>query len=212
MHTKRTRLLCGISFAATLVGGCSSSGAPADPTINGPEASDGSEASNGRDASADSDASTACLVLSVSFQNDIIPVLAANCGTGTVCHGQVGNSVVEKLYLGSNADDGADGAAQIPMIYGGLVGVPAAEDPSMNRIRAGDLQNSYLWHKISGDPNADTAVAAGCQTVATGPNACSDCSIAFSTPCGAQMPVGGVLAPSDICTIANWIDGGAKNN
>ena len=42
----------------------------------------------------------------------------------------------------------------------------------MNLVMAGNLAKSYLWHKISGDPNMDPAVFNGCQAAAA---PCSDC-------------------------------------
>jgi hypothetical protein len=136
----------------------------------------------------------------------MMPAFVANCSTTIACHGQMHNAAVENLYLGSNAND----SGGIASVYAGLVSVPSAENPSMNRVTPGDLENSFLWHKVSGDQNMDPAVVSGCQRVANGPNPCSDCIA--EAPCGIQMPFTGTLEPSVRCLIQRWIANGAKNN
>ena len=34
----------------------------------------------------------------------------------------------------------------------------------MNLVTAGDLEDSYLWHKVNGDQNTDPTVMTGCQS------------------------------------------------
>jgi len=146
----------------------------------------------------------------VSFRSDVMPIFPANCSSSTICHGQTGNSSAEDLYLGLGAGEGTDGPADIAAVYAGLVGVKSLEDPSMNLVTAGDLESSYLWHKISGDQNSDPTVTAGCAPAAAGANPCSDC--VTGAPCGVQMPFAATLAPSAICTLQNWIQQGASDN
>jgi len=74
----------------------------------------------------------------VSFANDIQPIFSGNCASSG-CHGTV------------NANPGNK-----PMVlvagqsYDNIVGVASGEVPSMQRIRAGQPDNSYLIHKLQG--------------------------------------------------------------
>ena len=64
-----------------------------------------------------------------------------------------------------------------------LVGVPAGEKPTLDRVAPSDAANSYLYWKLSGNPNIG----------------------------GEQMPLtGGPLSDSDLALVASWINGGAK--
>lgn len=64
-----------------------------------------------------------------------------------------------------------------------LVSVEAFEMPPMSRVAPGDAANSYLYWKITANPNIN----------------------------GDPMPLsGGPLSQADIDLIAAWIDGGAK--
>ncbi len=139
-----------------------------------------------------------------------MPVFAGSCSTATTCHGQKNNRGEENLYLGLGAEDGANGPSDVAAVYAGLVGVKSMEDPSMSLVTVGDLETSYLWHKVSGDENTDPAVVSGCDPAEMGSNPCSDCI--SGAPCGAQMPFAGNLAPSAVCVIENWIGQGAKDN
>jgi hypothetical protein len=79
------------------------------------------------------------------------------------------------------------------------VGVPSAEDPSMNLVTAGNLGQSYLWIKLD---NMQCAQAAQCAK--------------SKTPykdCGQSMPFGNPpLETATLQTIARWIAQGAKND
>jgi hypothetical protein len=157
------------------------------------------------------DGGEACTPASVSFQNEVMPIFAASCSTGAVCHGQVGNSGEEKLYLGLNPTEGMNTSAIIATVYAGLVGIKSEEDPSMALVTSGSLLDSYLWHKVIGDQNTNSTVAAACLPAATGPNPCIDCLP--SAPCGAQMPfAAATLTPAAVCVIQNWISEGAPGN
>jgi hypothetical protein len=126
-----------------------------------------------------------------------MPIFKLGCTLSSVCHGQMGNSDEENLYLGLNA--GGGGSADSQTVYGGLVGVASKEDTSMKLVTAGDIANSYLWHKLIGDQNSNASVAGGCASATT----CFDCTT--TTPCGESMPYLGLsLGPDDLCTIENW--------
>jgi hypothetical protein len=85
----------------------------------------------------------------------------------SVCH--VGGGAPEGLRL-----DAADS-------FNLIVGVPSTEVPSLDRVKPGDPNNSYIIQKLEGH-----------QAV------------------GAQMPLGGpYLLPSQIAFIAQWITNGA---
>jgi hypothetical protein len=146
----------------------------------------------------------------VSFQKDVVPIFVGNCTSSTICHGQTNDPEAESLYLGLSSDDGTNGPGDRAMVHAGLVGAKAIEDPSMNLVTASDLENSFLWHKINGDENSDSTAVNGCQPVANGPNACSDCIP--QAPCGVPMPLGSTLEPSATCILRNWIAQGAMNN
>ncbi len=151
-----------------------------------------------------------CGSVPVSFQHDVVPIFAGSCTATTICHGQTGDPEAENLYLGLSASGGTDGPGDLAAIYAGLVGAKSLENPTMDVVAAGDLQHSFLWHKLAGDPNSDSTVTSGCQAQASGPTPCSDCLP--EAPCGVQMPLGSALAPSATCTLKNWIAQGALNN
>jgi len=69
--------------------------------------------------------------------------------------------------------------------YGNLVGHPAAENSSLDRVAPGDPDHSYMILKLRGDPSIT----------------------------GERMPLGGPYLTSDqIEGIAAWIRAGAPNN
>ena len=149
-----------------------------------------------------------CAPASVSFDSDVLPTFAANCTTGTICHGQAGDPLVENLYLGAMAGGrSTDG----DMVFKGLVDVPSLEAPAMSLVSPGSLAKSYLWHKVTGDQNTDPTALSSCQAVVSGPNPCSDCLP--QAPCGVQMPFGAsVLDAASTCIIQNWIANGAMKD
>lgn len=64
-----------------------------------------------------------------------------------------------------------------------LIGVASAEIPGMSRVAPGDSANSYMYWKLSGNPNI----------------------------LGDPMPAsGGPLNAGQLALIASWIDGGAQ--
>ena len=155
--------------------------------------------------------SSQCTSGTVSFSKDVIPAFQMSCTMTMSCHGQMNDAVVENLYLGLNAGGGT--TADVQAVYRGLVDVAAKEDPSMNLVTKGDLQNSFLWHKVNDDQTALTkgTLAMGCAKTST---MCQDCSSA--SPCGGTMPyLADPLAmtnPQGLCVIQTWIQQGAENN
>ena len=66
-----------------------------------------------------------------------------------------------------------------------LVGVPSEELPTMVRVKPGDLEASYMWHKLQGtqkDVGGD----------------------------GERMPYASTLTPKDLASVQQWIVDGAK--
>lgn len=101
----------------------------------------------------------------ISFAEEIQPILTANCN----CH-------IDGAPMGLSMVDG----------YANLVNVASAEAAGLDRIEPGVLEDSYLWHKISG-----THIAAGGE--------------------GNPMPApDGGLDPALIATIEEWITDGAE--
>lgn len=137
----------------------------------------------------------------MSFANDVMPIFQVNCTSSTACHGQVGNSLEESLYLGDLQNNTP---AIVSAVYTGLVGVMAVEDNKLDLIKATDHAQSFLYLKVVDATSQLDTMAADCST-------CTVCQPAQQ--CGVQMPFGlSPLGASDLQTIADWIDQGAKNN
>ena len=112
----------------------------------------------------------------VSFAADVQPILSGSCAFSG-CHGT------------SNAQPGGK-----PMVltasqsYDNVVGVASDELPTMQRIRAGQPDNSYLIHKLQG-----THRTAGGS--------------------GERMPLGSAALPqATIDRIRTWVANGASRN
>jgi hypothetical protein len=73
----------------------------------------------------------------VSFANDIQPILSGSCAFSN-CHGTNANPGGRPMVLTTGQS------------YANMVGVFAVELTTMQRIRAGEPDNSYLIHKIQG--------------------------------------------------------------
>jgi hypothetical protein len=150
-----------------------------------------------------------CGTAGASFAMNVLPMMAQSCSLTTVCHGQRNNANEENLYLGPSTGQQVPPplAAVRDEVLAGLVNVRSAEDPSMNEVTPGDLEHSFLWHKVKGDQNTDVAVANGCAAVET----CVACST--SAPCGTQQPyLSTSLQDADQCALRDWILQGAQNN
>ena len=141
---------------------------------------------------------TDLLTPSVSFGNDVKPILQASCAIGGAsCHGDPTVLASSRPFLGfaDHADAGTDTS-----VIDGLVGVKSSEDPSMNLVTAGDPAHSFLMHKMDGDQ---------CTLI-------SECMVAGShrPNCGVFMPY---QAPSilDVArrdVVRRWIGQGAQGN
>ncbi|RMG94364.1 MAG: hypothetical protein D6705_16400 [Deltaproteobacteria bacterium] len=116
-----------------------------------------------------------------SHADDIQPIWDANCVQG--CHDSACATPGTCDPLDQNLDLQLDGDG-----YDDLVDKMSVQNPSMLRVKPGDPENSYLWHKIAGTH----------ETVCMG-------------NCGQQMPKGAM--PLDDATqqmIYDWIAGGAN--
>jgi hypothetical protein len=156
--------------------------------------------------SSSSPAPAGCQQATVSFKNDVMPVFQQSCTITGVCHGQMNNAAEEDLFLGEHT---TDTAADISATYMGLINMKAKEIPSMNLVTPGDLENSFLWHKVHDTMDVLTSSLGSQCTLAM--SKCGDCNPTM--PCGSTMPYnGGAIDPGFECTIQNWIMGGAQNN
>jgi hypothetical protein len=140
--------------------------------------------------------SDASLSAPVSFAVDVAPVFQSNCTSGGVnCHATYAN----RPYLGQ-VDAGDDAAT----ILASIVGVVAAEDPSMNLVTPDDPVHSFLMHKLDGDQCtlAQQCADSGISSLTNGP-----------TPCGNDMPNGAPTLPAAVRdAVRAWITQGAANN
>lgn len=85
-------------------------------------------------------------------------------------------------HVGTGAPFGLD-LSSASSSSANLIGVPSGERPAVLRVAPGDAANSYLYWKVSGNPNIG----------------------------GDPMPLsGGPLSDGDLSLMASWIDGGAK--
>jgi hypothetical protein len=75
------------------------------------------------------------MIADVDYATMIQPVFNTTC----TCHLQGPSGTMVATTLTLNMD----------VSYGQLVGTPSTELPSMARIEPGDLEASYLWHKIN---------------------------------------------------------------
>ncbi len=194
------KLLASLLAAAPLVVfmACSSSS-------SGGSCTEGGGADGGTCTAGSTPAYTSCADLTtptVSFAQDVQPTFNMSCALSTpgTCHAlqQPGNTTPWLIYLGDpvhNPDAG--------QVLSGIVGQAAFEDPSMNIIKAGDPDNSYLMHKLDYDQ---------CQfsTACNGPNLKQN---PMQINCGSGMPYqSGILDQGTRDNIRRWIAQGAKNN
>ena len=200
MH-RSTLILASLAVVAFGAVGCSGSSSPPDQNGSG-SSGGGSGSGGGGDCAANAN---------VSFKTDLAPIIQGSCSLTSVCHGTMNYDMAEDLYLGPNTDDAPNGftSSDVTTAVGNLVGVKAKENPQMNMVTAGSSANSYLYHKIVGDMNSDSTVAAGCMMT---DESCASCT--SSQPCGVFMPYNGVsMLPADqVCLFKNWIDNGATAN
>jgi hypothetical protein len=111
----------------------------------------------------DADLGIGCTDAMPGFRAAVAPILAG-CAGGELCHG----------------------FPSPPLLYGQLVGAPAADGCDAGvLVDPGNLQRSYLLHKVTG-----IGMCPGSQ----------------------RMPPGAMLAPESIQAIADWICAGAPDN
>jgi hypothetical protein len=85
-------------------------------------------------------------------------------------------------HTGSGAPFGLD-LSSVTASAASVVGVASAEQPAILRVDPGDAANSYLYWKVTANPNIS----------------------------GDPMPLtGGPLSNAQLSLIASWIDGGAN--
>jgi hypothetical protein len=146
----------------------------------------------------------------VSFEKDVLPVLEANCGQGTTCHGGDPAMAVSLrgVFLGCVPDASASCEAAAdpgPQVYAGLVGPDAsvpAEESCMPFVMPRDPATSYLMHKIDDDLCAVPCCIAN-----------NAATIVGETGCGTIMPyLSAILPTATRDTIRRWIEQGAANN
>jgi hypothetical protein len=144
----------------------------------------------------------------VSFSTDVLPVFQQNCTTGTVCHGSVRTVNVENLFLGPSS--GPIDAATAKKIYDEIVGVKSLEDPSMDLVTPKAPDTSFLLQKVLW---TEGKLASEC---AKAPSLCPSPTCTTKTPCGGDMPylgeMLGILDPTGLQNLTDWIAQGAKNN
>ena len=117
-----------------------------------------------------------------SFATDVMPVMTMHCAS---CHGSSVRS--GGLFLGDTANDAA-------AVYKNLVGVPSAENASMDFVTASDPARSFLMHKLDGDQCQYDAMCSG-------------------GTCQHAMPMlGGQLTETERDAIRSWIYQGAMND
>jgi len=140
---------------------------------------------------------------SVSFRNDVLPIMAVTCALSN-CHGFPGAPQTEGLVLGvadgglTDDDAGDAGGSPTPgtpsAIIANVVGVTSKELSQMKRVTAGDPAKSYLMHKVDGDHCLFDAQ-------------CTD------GDCGKQMPQSSdALSETSRLVIRRWITQGALDN
>jgi hypothetical protein len=119
-----------------------------------------------------------------SGASDPVSGPAAGAATLLVVQSQVftPRCALSGCHVGTTAPFGLD-LGSVSSSSANLIGVSSGEMPGLMRIAPGDAANSYLYWKLSGNPNIG----------------------------GDPMPLsGGPLSNSDLSLIASWIDGGAK--
>ncbi len=106
----------------------------------------------------------------VDYVADIQPIWDSRCVVG--CHTPGGS----KAAIPLDPD----------VSYDTLVGKPSVQLPSMNMVEPGDLDTSYLWHKL----NKQQGDVGGS---------------------GSSMPLGGMLPADELAKVETWIKDGAQS-
>lgn len=128
------------------------------------------------------------LTSATSFAHDIQPIFINSC-VFSGCHNDSTGMGAAHVFLGSRSTPAGNS-----QVFADIVGTASTELPSMDYVKAGDLANSYLLHKIDGDQCLFNAMCGGAS-------------------CGVSMPNG--VALLDVATrdkLRRWIAEGAQNN
>jgi hypothetical protein len=131
----------------------------------------------------------------LTFTADIYPIIKTSCSLAKTCHGATAAAMGDhNPQMGPIA--GTTDPAALKTIHDAIVGVDAAEAPSLKYVKAGDPENSWLMKKVEG-VQACTGVA--CVKIPEATSACGD-----------SMPSMGDLIPAtDRAKIRDWIKGNA---
>jgi hypothetical protein len=164
----------------------------------------------------------------VSFSNDVYPILSSSCGISSSCHGDLTQDIsVRGLFLGCSAQSLCSGTCSAAgdltaQVYEGLVGSGDAgpdkplEIASMPFVTPGDPGQSYIMHKLDNDLCSLQGCVTGSANVAVGQARDTPGSGGTNDPpnwCGVFMPY--QMSVLDVCrrdTIRRWIAQGAPNN
>jgi len=106
----------------------------------------------------------------VHYKADVQPIWNNHC---TVCHARTAARAPFSLDASNS--------------WQSIVNVDSLEAPALKRVKPGDPNASYLWHKVNG---TQTSVGGS----------------------GATMPEGGHLTAAELATIEKWISAGAKDD
>ncbi len=167
----------------------------------------GSSSSSDNTASPDAGCASACcpyvvpsstdLTSATSFQNDVMPIFLNSCSFSG-CHNvasDMGELGAPTVFLGSKTVPSENSG-----VYADIVGVASTELPSMDYVKAGDPENSFIMHKADGDQGCYEAM---CPALPTD----------IGPPCGNPMPYQqATLDVTSRDTIRRWIAEGAMNN
>jgi hypothetical protein len=144
---------------------------------------------------------TATTTTPLSFATDVYPILAnatdaSGCSQAAACHGTqpfpldlAGTKILQYLFAPENIE-----MAKASMM------MPAVNAPSMQRVVANNVGQSFLAYKISGTAGL-ACIKSMCVSGAT----------VGTPPCGDPMPTTGTLAATDRTKILDWIATGAAN-
>ena len=140
----------------------------------------------------------------ISFVNDIMPILTdtgsvppttPGCSTAAICHN--GASPVNLSNGGTKTLSFTDTPANVLA----ALEMPSVNAPSMQRVAAGSVANSFMAYKLSG---ADGLSCIDAKCV-------SGASVGTSKPCGDPMPTStsGAITAAQRTLILDWIAQGA---
>jgi hypothetical protein len=110
-------------------------------------------------------------------------IAGTGCGTGATCHQQEGLSKLRMVDQAASYTALVGVKAMGSNLMSGMNSGGNCVDSGVDRVKAGDPDNSLFLQKISG-----------------------------TQKCGMSMPLGGTLMPDQIKMVRTWIMNGAKND